>query len=68
MDLVLGRFADAFIEDLSDADLADFEALLDVPDQDLFGWICDRPNVAANYDTGLFRMIVEFHTGKRTSL
>ena len=36
MDLILGRFADAEIADLSDDELAEFERLLEVPDPDLY--------------------------------
>ena len=32
MDLILGRFADAEIANLSDDELAEFEYLMDVPD------------------------------------
>lgn len=39
MDLLLGRFADAYIARLSARDLAGFEALLSLPDPDLFAWI-----------------------------
>ena len=65
MDLLLGRFADAAIEDLDDADLEHFERLLEVPDQDLFSWISGQGQVAANYDTDLFRKLMEFHSGRR---
>ena len=65
MDLLLGRFADDVIDDLSDAELADFEALMDVPDHDLFGWICGRSDVPPNYDTALFGRIVGFHASNR---
>lgn len=36
MDLILGRFADVHIATLDEADLADLERLLEVPDADLF--------------------------------
>jgi antitoxin CptB len=65
MDLLLGNFADAAIGDLPDAELGEFEMLMDVPDQDLFDWISGREDVAANYDTGLFRRIQEFHNNPR---
>ena len=61
MDLLLGRFADNAIGDLPEAELNDFERLLDVPDQDLFDWISGRDTVAINHDTDLFRRIIDFH-------
>ncbi len=41
-DLVLGPFADLYLPAMSEAELADFERLLEVPDQDLYGWIIGR--------------------------
>jgi antitoxin CptB len=63
-DLLLGRFADAYIATLSEADLAAFEALMEVPDGDLFAWVAGLEPVAANCDTQLFRTLVAFHTGR----
>ena len=42
MDLLLGPFADAHIAPLGDHDLADFEALMEVPDDELYTWIVGR--------------------------
>ena len=39
MDLVLGRFADAQIADWSEAELDDYERLLEIPDQPFFAWV-----------------------------
>jgi antitoxin CptB len=36
MDLILGRFADAEIGNLSDAELCELEHLLELPDPDLY--------------------------------
>lgn len=41
-DLLLGRFAERRLAELSDAQLDRFEALLDQPDNDLFDWITDK--------------------------
>lgn len=67
MDLLLGRFADAAIDDLSDTDLEQFERLLEVPDQDLFSWISGQIQVATNYDTDLFHKMVDFHSGRKAT-
>lgn len=60
MDLLLGRFADAEIAGLSDADLTAFEALMEVPDKDLFGWLLGREAVPQNYSGGVFERIRAF--------
>jgi antitoxin CptB len=44
MDLILGRFADAEIADLSDGELAELERLIEAPDPDLYAALTgDRP-------------------------
>jgi len=60
-DLITGRFADAHIATLSDADLAEFERLLEVRDQDLLGWITGEFAAPPEYDTPLFRRLHAFH-------
>lgn len=62
MDLLMGQFADAEIGTLTDAELDDFEALIEVPDRDLFSWITGTETAPSNYDTGLFRRLKAFHT------
>ncbi len=39
LDLMLGRFADAELQRLSEAELGAFEALLALPDPQIDGWI-----------------------------
>ena len=36
MDLIIGRFADAHLVDLTDAELTELEALIELPDPDLY--------------------------------
>ena len=62
MDLIMGRFADAEIGELSDEDLAEFERLIEVPDRDLLGWITGEIETPSNYDTAVFRRLKGFHT------
>lgn len=61
MDLLLGRFADATIADLSDHEVAAFEALMEVPDPDLYAWIAGQADVPDNWDDSLLRKIIAFH-------
>lgn len=62
MDLIMGRFADAEIGTMSEADLDEFERLIEVPDRDLFRWITGEDETPSNYDTALFRRLKGFHT------
>jgi antitoxin CptB len=64
MDLILGRFAEARLAELSESDVAELERLMDVPDQDLFAWVSGAAPPAANYDTPVLRAIVAFHGGE----
>ena len=60
MDLILGRFADAEIADLSDGDMAELERLLEVPDPDLYAALTGDRQLAAEYATALFARIKAF--------
>lgn len=62
MDLLMGQFADAEIGTLTESELDDFEALIEVPDRDLFSWITGTDETPSNYDTALFRRLKVFHT------
>jgi antitoxin CptB len=61
MDLVLGRFADAELGGLSDAQLEEVEAWLDIPDQQMFAWVNGAEDVPSELDTPLFRRLRDFH-------
>jgi len=61
MDLIMGRFADNTVGDLSESELGDFERLIDVPDRELLAWVTGEEIVPANHDTPLFRRLHDFH-------
>lgn len=58
MDLILGNFADANIDKLSDADLDLYEALLDITDKELLSWVIGESPVPTAVDHGVYRQIV----------
>jgi antitoxin CptB len=60
MDLILGRFADTEISTLSDADLAELERLLEVPDPDLYAALTGDTPLAPEYASTLFDRIKAF--------
>jgi antitoxin CptB len=62
MDLIMGRFADAEIGTMPDADLDVFELLIEVPDRDLLAWITGEKPTPENYLTDVFRRLKSFHT------
>ena len=61
MDLLMGRFADAALAGMSEAELDEFERLIDVPDPDLFGWIMGEADAPSDYDTPMFRKLKAFN-------
>src|SRR5690606_29822233 len=61
MDLIMGRFADAEIGDLSEEDLTEFERLIEATVPDLLGWITGEIEAPSNYATPLFRRLTAFH-------
>jgi antitoxin CptB len=60
MDIILGRFADAEIVDLTDAELVELERLIEVPDPDLYAALTGGVPLASEYANGLFDRIKSF--------
>jgi antitoxin CptB len=54
MDLIMGRFADAYLPTMNEDELAEFERLLDVPDPQALAWIIGGEHPPREFDTPLF--------------
>lgn len=65
MDLIMGRFADTFIHELSERELDDFERLILLPDADLYAWIAGQAEIPAEEDCALLRRLCAFHSPAR---
>jgi antitoxin CptB len=61
LDLIMGRFAESAIEQLTADELIDFEQLMEVPDRELLAWVTGEADVRANFDTALFRRLRDFN-------
>ena len=48
-DMILGGFAKAHIETMSDEEITQFEDLLSAKDHDIYDWITGKTPVPANY-------------------
>ncbi|MFT5487916.1 MAG: antitoxin CptB [Paracoccaceae bacterium] len=59
-DMVIGGFAEAYLRELDEAQLADFEALLDENDQDVLSWVLDMKPPPAGFDTPVLKMLQNF--------
>ena len=62
MDLIMGRFADEYIERLGDDEIAELERLSEQRDQDLLGWFTGEFDTPAEFDTPLLRKMREFNS------
>ena len=60
MDLILGRFADAEIENLSDRELDELERLIEMPDPDLYAALIGDKPIAGEYAGPLFDRLKRF--------
>lgn len=62
MDYIIGRFADAHLTTLSDAELDTFESWLVIPDQQFFAWVNGAEAAPADIDGALFKRLRDFHS------
>ena len=53
LDLIMGRFADREIATLSEAELGEFERLMEEPDPAVYDWVTVRAVPPASFDTPL---------------
>jgi antitoxin CptB len=59
-DLILGPFADQNLADFGPAELDAFEALIEQPDHDLYGWIVGQADPPANLAGAMLDQIRAF--------
>ena len=65
MDLIMGRFADFALAELSETELADFERLIELPDREFLAWVTGEAAVPPDVDTVVFRRMRDFHFSSR---
>lgn len=61
LDLLLGPFADTQLDGMDDAELDQYEALLHVPDPDIYNWIVRREPVPETERSAVLDRIINFH-------
>lgn len=59
-DILLGQFARAEIGSFTEADMDQYEALLDESDNDIFDWVAHRAAVPAEKDSAVLRRLMAF--------
>lgn len=62
MDLLMGGYADEHLAHLSLEQLDIFEQLLEIADQDLYGWLIGRIEVPLEYQTPIYTALKNFHS------
>jgi antitoxin CptB len=60
-DLIVGRFADAYIDTFDAAALDDFERLIEAPNAALYAWVVGAEHAPQEFDTSLLRQLIKFH-------
>ena len=60
-DLIVGRFADAYIDRFDAGALDDFERLIEVPNVELYAWVSGEAVAPADHDTAVLRDLKSFH-------
>ncbi len=66
VDLLLGRFADAHVPEMSRGDLARLETLLDIPDSELLAWLTGAGRANSEDNQRLIDAIRVFHSTNPT--
>ncbi len=57
MDLIFSAFCERELSGLNEVELGQFEALLEIPDQDLYAWITGAEAVPEQYRNGLLNRL-----------
>lgn len=60
-DLILGRFADEHLAGFNEAELAEFERLLEAPTRELVSWVMGEFPPPPEDDTALFKRLRAFY-------
>ncbi len=60
MDLIIGGFVTRHIDRLAPADIAELEAIMDIPDQDMLAWATKQQPVPEALATPLLIRILDY--------
>jgi antitoxin CptB len=61
MDLIVGRFADVYIDKFDEPALDQFERLIEVPNAELYAWVTGDETAPAAQDSAVLRQLIGFH-------
>lgn len=64
LDEILGPFAERHVGGMTDAQLDQFETLLERPEPELFSWFVEREPVPAEHQSDVLSMVMMFTAAK----
>lgn len=59
-DLILGKFAEKYLEQMDMKELEIFQKILELSDADIYDWYNNKSPVPGEYDTQLMRKLLNF--------
>lgn len=59
-DLLLGKFADQFLDKMIDAELQDYERILAQTDADIVDWVMRKAEVPVTLKSNVMKRVLEF--------
>jgi antitoxin CptB len=63
MDIIIGGFATANLADLPDADMAEFAAITEYPDQEMLAWVTRQTEIPVEFQSPLLTRVLNFRPG-----
>jgi antitoxin CptB len=63
MDLIVGRFADVYIDKFDEPALDHFERLIEVPNAELYAWVTGDETAPPEHDNAVLRQLIGFYAG-----
>ena len=57
MDIVLGTYADKYLDELNEAQLDQFEELINIPDQDFFAYLTDQQDIPEELNNDIMKIL-----------
>lgn len=64
LDLLLGSFAAAELDRMTPQEVADYEAILDADENDIYQWLTGRAPVPPQHDNAVMARILNFEFAK----
>ncbi|WP_435642099.1 succinate dehydrogenase assembly factor 2 [Micavibrio aeruginosavorus] len=59
MDIILGRFARAYVQGFTESELADYAGVLQLNDVDLYNWVTGQATPPANVMTPVLQKLID---------